>query len=117
MTAAFADTTRFDANNTKFSFINKILCLHPEETWSKENMGFCKLYDEVWWVKTFRKFFEKTSSGTGIEDFIQMGMAALIAELFYRFVWARHTVHVYNYLSEKYKDNDVSHDHGTIREN
>jgi hypothetical protein len=36
-----------------------------------------------------------------------MGMAALIAELFYRFVWARHTISIYNYLNEKYKDNEV----------
>ncbi|GAM24110.1 hypothetical protein SAMD00019534_072850 [Acytostelium subglobosum LB1] len=68
-----------------------------------------KAQRELWWVKTANKWLTKKSAVK--TSYLKTWMGFLILELWYRFVWARHTQTVYNQIKDDLQIDDNIVDH------
>eukprot|EP01132_Coremiostelium_polycephalum_P001337 gene1337-1688_t len=92
-------------NLQKFTIISNLFTLTFNNTTSLEQNKFLKLHKELWWVKTTNKWFISRSGSSGVNggaksSHMKVWFGLLILELWYRFIWARHTQSVYNKFSE-----------------
>lgn len=74
----------------KLCVVDRIVSLSDPETWKKSNQRFAPLQRRVWWVRKANRWFDRPCDSH--EGYVKIGAAALVLELFYRFVWARHTM-------------------------
>ena len=88
------DEVRLQEHWVKFTVVDKILTMFGDEDWNARNMGFLSMQHHVWWVSHVQPWFSLTHVRTS-QEYIQTAMSALIMELWWRFVWARHTQQLY----------------------
>jgi len=91
------------ANNWfKISLVDKILSLQEVDQWKNAaHLEYAKYQHDVWWVRQAAQWFARrrvNSFHIMYDEYLHMGVAALVLECFYRFVWARHTLLAYQAL-------------------
>eukprot|EP00727_Mastigamoeba_balamuthi_P002716 m51a1_g12441 hypothetical protein (610) ;mRNA; r:843287-845548 len=78
-----------EATRRRALVVSKVVSLTPPQCWSPDNLRFLGLQRRIWWVRKANRWFERPCSTHS--NYVEIGTAALVLELFYRFVWARHT--------------------------
>lgn len=94
LTDQLNNTTDIDDLWAKFTVTDKVLTMFGEEDWSEKNLPFFGLQHHVWWVTQAQNWLSLSHVRT-TQEYIQTSMSALVMELIYRFVWARHTQTIY----------------------
>jgi hypothetical protein len=103
---ALCDHTRLEELWVKFTVVDKILMMFGDEDWSEKNLSFFSLQHNVWWVAHVRPWFSLSHVRTS-QEYIQTAMSALVLELWWRFVWARHTQRLFLEKAPKGLSNDL----------
>lgn len=78
----------------RFTVVDKVLTLFGDENWNDKNLQFFGLQHHVWWISQAQSWLSLYHVRT-CQEYIQISMSALILELVFRFVWARHTQRVF----------------------
>jgi hypothetical protein len=87
---ALADQNIISELWVKLTVVDKILTMFGEEEWHGKNLSFFSLQHHVWWVSHVQPWFSLSYIRSS-RDYLQLAMSALVMELWWRMIWARHT--------------------------
>lgn len=92
--AELGHSERIEVLWSKFTIVDKLLTLFGDEHWNERNLGFFALQHRLWWISTVQPWFSVSQVRT-CQEYLQVSLSALVLELWFRFVWARHTQRIY----------------------